>query len=225
MEDNVMERKFGELTLDELKKVCEICGSDDRTCKDGCLLSGDKCRVKKHRSVLLLITSYRATRDALDFWYKEAQELEAKDKENKEKITTLNLEKIVLEDKADKATKYDSVRNELIRTQELLKNAQDECRKRADKIKSLRETIDAMDDDYNELSAKLEKAEAARKSLEDEVESLNVTLDFRQHVIDQLTKEDRETSEDLSNYHVLMGSLKTIGKAIFNDQSGDHEKD
>ena len=209
MEDNVMERKFGELTLDEIKKTCEICLCSSNTCSDGCPMNKiSNCRMSMNKIVLELIDVYKDTRKMHQYWFTEAQELQPK------------------------AYKYDSVRNELIRTQELLKDAQDECRKRAESMKDMREEIDSMLDElanvhaiHDDLNCKLEKAEAARKSLEDEVESLNVTLDFRQHVIDQLTKEDRETSEDLSNYHALKNALQVVGEAMRGDQSGDHEKD
>ena len=209
MEDNVMERKFGELTLDEIKKTCEICLCSSKTCSDGCPMNKiSNCRMAMNKIVLELIDVYKDTRKMHQYWFTEAQELQGK------------------------AYKYDSVRNELIRTQELLKDAQDECRKRAESMKDMREEIDSMLDElanvhaiHDDLNCKLEKAEAARKSLEDEVESLNVTLDFRQHVIDQLTKEDRETSEDLSNYHALKNALQVVGKVMLDDQSGNHEED
>ena len=204
MEDNVMERKFGKITLDELKKACEICGSDNKTCENGCPLSGCKvglCRIEKHKSILELIDVYKDTRKMHQYWFTKAQELQ------------------------NNATRYDSVRNELIRTQELLKNAQDECRKRADKIKSLRETIDTMDDDYNELSAKLENAEMARKSLELDIKNLNDQLERGVNIIHQLTKEKNEANEALLHYRTLMSSLRFIGEAMRGDQSGNHEKD
>ena len=200
-----MEPKFGELTLDELKKAYEACTSDFMNCDKKCPLYGSRrerlCVKVMQNSVLELIDSYNAVRELYEYWNEKARELN------------------------DKADKYDSVRNELIRTQGLLKDAQDECRKRADRIKNLRDTIDTMDDDYNELNAKLSNAEMVRKSLEVDIKNLKDNLECRQSVIDQLLKEKDETNAELLHYHVLMGSLKTIGKAIFNDESGDHEKD
>ena len=202
MEDNVMERKFGELTLDEIKKTCEICLCSSKTCSDGCPMNKiSNCRMTMNKIVLELIDVYKDTRKMHQYWFTKAQELQSK------------------------ADKYDSVRNELIRTQEVVKNLQDECRERADKIKTLRETIDAMDDDYNELNAKLNNAEMVRKSLEVDIKNITDQLDSKQQVIDQLMKEKDETNAELLHYHVLLGSLKAIGKAIFNDQSGNHEKD
>lgn len=213
LEDKVTrERKFGELTLEELKEVYEACTSDFMCCDKKCPLFGvrkDRLCIKAlQKSVLELIEAYKTVLPVCEHWFKRADAL------------------------SDKANKYDSVRNELIRTQELLKNSQDECRKRAEKIKDMREEIDALRNEvvsvnaiHDDLNCKLEKAEAARKSLEDEVESLNVTLDLRQHVIDQLMKEARETSEDLFDYHALKNALQVVGEAMRGDQSGDHEKD
>lgn len=202
MEDNVMERKFGELTLDEIKKTCEICLCSSKTCSDGCPMNKiSNCRMTMNKIVLELIDVYKDTRKMHQYWFTEAQELQSK------------------------AYKYDSVRNELIRTQEVVKNLQDECRERADKIKTLRETIDAMDDDYNELSAKLDNAEMVRKRLEIENEDLKDKLDYRKNVIDQLMKEKDETNAELLHYQSLKNALKVIGEAMLDDQSGNHEKD
>ena len=206
MEDNgTMERRFGELTLDELKKAYEACTSDFMNCDAKCPLYGSRrerlCVKVMQNSVLELIDAYETTLTLSEHWFKRADAL------------------------SGRANKYDSVRNELIRTQEVVKNLQDECRKRADKIKSLRETIDTMDDDYNELNAKLSNAEMVRKSLEVDIKNLKDNLECRQSVIDQLMKEKDETNAELLHYHVLLGSLKAIGKAIFNDESRDHEKD
>jgi chromosome segregation ATPase len=209
MEDNMMERKFGELTLDEIKKTCEICLCSSKTCSDGCPMNKiSNCRMSMNKIVLELIDVYKDTRKMHQYWFTKAQELQGK------------------------ADKYDSVRNELIRTQELLKDAQDECRKRAESMKDMREEIDSMLDElanvhaiHDDLNCKLEKAEAARKSLEIENEDLKDKMEYRKNVIDQLMKEKDETNAELLHYHVLLGSLKAIGKAIFNDQSGNHEED
>lgn len=199
-----MEQKFGKYTLDELKNACSICLDNSKKCSDGCPLVMDGpngCREGMITSILELIKAYETIWPLCEHWFKRADAL------------------------SDKANKYDSVRNELIRTQELLKNSQYECRKRADKIKTLRETIDTMDDDCNELSAKLENAEMVRKSLEVDIKHITDQLDSKQQVIDRLLKEKDETNAELLHYHVLLGSLKAIGKAIFNDESRDHEKD
>lgn len=204
MEGNVMERKFGKVTLDELKKACEICGSDNKTCENGCPLSGCKvglCRIEKHKSILELIDVYKDTQKMHQYWFTKAQELQ------------------------NNATRYDAVRNELIRTQELLKNAQYECRERADKIKTLHDIIDTMDDDCNELNAKLNNAEMVRKSLEVDIKNITDQLDSKQQVIDQLMKEKDETNAALLHYHALKNSLSFIGKVMLDDQSGNHEKD
>ena len=205
MEDKgTMEQRFGKYTLDELKKACEICLDNSKKCSDGCPLVMDGpngCREGMITSIVELINSYKTTLTLCEHWFKRADAL------------------------SDKGTKYDSVRNELIRTQEVVKNLQDECRERADKIKTLREMIDAMDDDYNELSAKLDNAEMVQKSLKIDIKNITDQLDSKQQVINQLMKEKDETNAELLHYHVLLGSLKAIGKAIFNDQSGNHEKD
>ena len=199
MEDNVMERKFGELTLDEIKKTCEICLCSSKTCSDGCPMNKiSNCRMTMNKIVLELIDVYKDTRKMHQYWFQEFQ---------------------------SKAAKYDSVRNELIRTQEVVKNLQDECRERADKIKTLRETIDTMDDNYNELNAKLNNAEMVRKSLEVEIKNLKDQLDIKQWVIDQHKKEKAETHEELVHYHALKSYLQEIGKVMLDDQSGNHEKD
>ena len=209
MEDNVMERKFGELTLDEIKKTCEICLCSSKTCSDGCPMNKiSNCRMTMNKIVLELIDVYKDTRKMHQYWFTEAQELQGK------------------------AYKYDSVRNELIRTQELLKNSQDECRKRTEKIKDMREEIDALrsevvsvNDVLADLRYKLCSAEAARKSLETKNKDLEGVLTEKQTVIDQLMKEARETSEDLFDYHALKNALQVVGEAMRGDQSGDHEKD
>lgn len=184
-----MEPKFGELTLDELKKAYEACTSDFINCDKKCPLYGSRrerrCVKVMQNSVLELIDAYETTRDLYEYWNKKAGEL------------------------VGKADKYDSVRNELIRTQELLKNSQDECRKRAEKIKTLRESIDTMDDEHNELAAKLENAEMVRKSLEidiknlkDEVKSLKVTLDYKQQLIDEIKKGRDKVQQELNKLQV-----------------------
>lgn len=198
-----MEPKFGKLTLDELKKACEICLCDSKTCSDGCPMSdiNINCRMSMNKSVLELIDVYKDTRKMHQYWFTKAQELQSK------------------------ADKYDSARNELIRTQEVVKNLQDECRERADKIKTLCETIDAMDDDYNELSAKLDNAEMVQKSLKIDIKNITDQLDFKQQVINQLMKEKDETNAALLHYQALKNALKVIGEAMLDDQSGNHEKD
>ncbi len=200
-----MEPKFGKLTLDELKEVYKVCAKDPICCDKECPLHDfrkvEPCINVLQESVLELIDSYNAIRELYEYWNNKARELN------------------------DKADKYDSVRNELIRTQELLKNAQDECRKRADKIKTLRETIDAMDDDYNELDAKLKNEEMVRKSLEVDIKNITDQLDSKQQVIGQLLKEKAETHEELVHYHALKSYLQEIGKVMLDDQSGNHEKD
>ena len=196
-----MERKFGNFTLDELKKACEICLDTNRCCSDECPMRGVNCNEATNKSVLELIDVYKATKDMMGYWFKKANELE------------------------DKADKYDSVRNELIRTQELLKKAQDECRERADRIKNLRDTIDTMDDDYNELSAKLNNAEMVRKSLEVDIKNITDQLERGVDTIHRLTKEKNEANEALLHYRTLMNSLRFIGEVMRGDQSGDHEKD
>lgn len=212
MEDKgTMEQRFGKYTLDELKKACEICLDNSKKCGDGCPLVMDGpngCREGMIASIVELINSYKTTLTLCEHWFKRADAL------------------------SNKATKYDSVRNELIRTQELLKNAQDECKKRSDKIKALRDINDALDDDYNELSAKLENEEMVRKSLEVDNKSLKAqlkelqdTLDRKNNEIDWLLKDAEKTQDDLIHYHVLKNSLSFIGKVMFDDQSGDHEKD
>ncbi len=177
MEDKgTMEQRFGKYTLDELKKACEICLDNSKKCSDGCPLVMDGpngCREGMITSIVELINSYKTTLTLCEHWFKRADAL------------------------SDKATKYDSVRNELIRTQELLKDAQDECRKRAEKIKTLRETIDAMDDDYNELDAKLKNEEMVRRSLEVDIKNIEGLLNFKQTAIDRLIKEKAETHEEL----------------------------
>ena len=135
------------------------------------------------------------------YWFTKAQELQSK------------------------ADKYDSVRNELIRTQEVVKNLQDECRKRADRIKNLRDTIDTMDDDYNELNAKLNNAEMVRKSLEVDIKNITDQLERGVDTIHRLTKEKNEANEALLHYRTLMNSLHFIGEAMRGDQPGNHEKD
>lgn len=209
MEDNVMERKFGELTLDEIKKTCEICLCSSKTCSDGCPMNKiSNCRMSMNKIVLELIDVYKDTRKMHQYWFTEAQELQLK------------------------ANKYDSVRNELIRTQELLKNSQDECRKRADKIKDMCEEIDSLRDELanvhamrDDLNYKLRYAEEAQKSLENKNKDLNDQLERGVNIIHRLTKEKNEANEALLHYHALKNSLSFIGKVMFDDQSGDHEKD
>ena len=200
-----MKPKFGKLTLDELKEVYETCAKDPMCCDKECRLYDFRkvgpCINVLQESVLELINSYKTTLTLCEHWFKRADVL------------------------SDKAGKYDSVRNELIRTQEVVKNLQDECRERADKIKNLRDTIDTMDDDYNELNAKLNNAEMVRKRLEIENEDLKDKMEYRKNVIDQLMKEKDETNAALLHYHALKNSLKVIGEAMRGDQSGDHEKD
>ena len=199
-----MDAKFGKYTLNELKKACEICLDNSKSCGDGCPLVFDGpfgCREGMITSVFELINAYMNARDLYEYWLKKARELN------------------------DKANKYDSVRNELIRTQEVVKNLQDKCRERADKIKTLRDMIDTMDDNYNELSAKLDNAEMVQKSLKINIKNITDQLDFKQQVINQLTKEKNEANEALLHYRTLMSSLRFIGEAMRGDQSGDHEKD
>ena len=209
MEDKgTMEQRFGEFTLDELKKACEICLDDKKICSDGCPMGKVDCGAGMNKSVLELIKAYETIRPLCEHWFKRADAL------------------------SDKANKYDSVRNELIRTQELTKNAQDECRKRADKIKDMREEIDALRNELtyvrdmrDDLNCKLRYAEEARKSLEDDNKNLHDQLENGVNIIHRLTKEKNEANEELFHYRVIKNSLRTIGKVMLGDQSGDHEKD
>lgn len=199
-----MERKFGKYTLDELKKACSICLDNSKKCSDGCPLVMDGpngCREGMITSIVELIEAYETIRPLCEHWFKRADAL------------------------SDKANKYDSVRSELIRTQELLKNSQDECRKRANKIKYLRETIDTKDDEYNELAAKLDHEEMARKSLEVNVKNLKDDLGNFKRERDDLQIERAKLLYKLRGYSELWGALQTIKEAMHSDQSGDHEKD
>lgn len=229
MEDNVMERKFGNFTLDELKKACEICLSDNKGCSDGCPMNGIDCNAGTNTSTLELIKAYEGLKETytdLLRWYwsvnKKYNDFLKQNNEYLEQIKKLEADNLELKDKAEK---YDSVRNELIRTQELLKNSQDECRKRAEKIKDMLETIDAIDDDYNELDAKLKNEEMVRKSLEVDIKNITDQLERGVDTIHRLTKEKNEANEALLHYRTLMNSLRFIGEAMRGDQSGNHEKD
>ena len=212
MEDNVMERRFGELTLDELKEVYEACANDFMCCDKECPLYGVRkdrqCIKALQKSVLELIEAYKTVLPVCEHWFKRAGAL------------------------SDKANKYDSVRNELIRTQELLKSSQDECRKRADKIKDMCEEIDSLRDELanvramrDDLNYKLRYAEEDRKSLEGKNKDLNDQLERGVNIIHQLTKEKNEANEALLHYRTLMNSLHFIGEAMRGDQSGNHEED
>ena len=212
MEDKgTMEQRFGKYTLDELKKACEICLDNSKKCSDGCPLVMDGpngCREGMITSIVELINSYKTTLTLCEHWFKRADVL------------------------SGKANKYDSVRNELIRTQGLLKGAQDECRKRAESMKDMREEIDSLEYELanvhamrDDLNCKLSSAEAVKKSLETKNKDLEGVLTEKQTVIDQLMKEKNEANEALLHYHALKNALSFIGEAMRGDQSGNHEKD
>ncbi len=230
MEDKeTMERKFGNFTLDELKKACEICLSANNGCCDGCPMNGIDCNAGTNTSVLELIKAYEGLYEdntglIQHYWAVRARrdDLLKQNNEYLEQIKKLEADNLELKDKANK---YEAVHGELINTQVRLRDVQNEFNAKVRALISAHEDVENLKSERKDLNAQIYEANAAKKRLEIENEDLKDKLDYRKNVIDQLMKEKDETNAELLHYHVLLGSLKAIGKAIFNDQSGNHEKD
>ena len=230
MEDNgTMEQRFGNFTLDELKKACEICLDTSKGCSAGCPMKGIDCITGANTSTLELIEAYEGLKESytdLLRWYwsvnKKYNDLLKQNNEYLEQIKKLEADNLELKDKANK---YEAVHGELINTQVRLRDVQNEFNAKIRALISAHEDVENLKSERKDLDIQLYNATVAKKRLEIENEDLKDKLDYRKNVIDQLMKEKDETNAELLHYHVLLGSLKAIGKAIFNDQSGNHEKD
>lgn len=232
MEDNVMERKFGNFTLDELKKACEICLDTSKGCNAGCPMSGRGigiCLMDKNTSVLELIKAYEGLYEdntglIQHYWAIRARrdDLLKQNNEYLEQIKKLEADNLELKDKANK---YEAVHGELINTQVRLRDVQNEFNAKIRALISAHEDVENLKSERKDLNIQLYDANAAKIKLAAENKELKDRLEYRKNVIDQLMKEKDETNAELLHYHVLLGSLKAIGKAIFDDQSGNHEED
>lgn len=229
MEDNVMERKFGNFTLDELKKACEICLSDNKGCSDGCPMNGIDCNAGTNTSTLELIKAYEGLKETytdLLRWYwslnKKYNDFLKQNNEYLEQIKKLEADNLELKDKANK---YEAVHGELINTQVRLRDVQNEFNAKVRALISAHEDVESLKSERKDLNIQLYDANAAKKRLEIENEDIKDKLEYRKNVIDQLMKEKDETNAELLHYHALKNALSFIGEAMHSDQSGDHEKD
>lgn len=224
-----MERRFGNFTLDELKKACEICLNDNKGCSDGCPMREIDCNAGTNTSTLELIKAYEDLKETytdLLRWHwsvnKKYNDFLKQNNEYLEQIKKLEADNLELKDKAEK---YEAVHGELINTQVRLRDVQNEFNAKVQALTISRENVESLKSERKDLNIQLYDANAAKIKLAAENKNLKEQLEYKMDVIDQLMKEKDETNAALLHYHALKNSLSFIGEAMRGDQSGNHEED